>query len=275
MADHVGPADPDARIEPYLAAGETRPGGRRLRSTALIVAVMAVFAGGLWLAYLLGGRRAAGSSGPVPLIRAAPGPLKRKPAEPGGMQIPGRHMLIFGERQPKVEHLLPPPPEPMPLPRPPSPPASQAQAAPSPPAPAEATSAAPPANPATAPLRARPPAAAPATPAKPEAAPPPPAAKPTAKPPAASTAHEAERGGPRVQLGALRSPEAARREWDRLKRTNPKLLGRLSAFAVRTDLGKRGVFYRVVTAPFADAAAAERLCAALKRRHVGCFVVHR
>lgn len=273
MAEHIGPVDPDERVQPYLAAGGGRPGGRRRRSTALVVAVMAVFAGGLWLAYLAGGRRGA-ASGPVPLIRAAPGPLKRKPAEPGGMQVPGRHMLIFGERHPKVEHLLPAPPAPMPLPQPPSPPTSEAQATPAPTSPtassAEEPSAAPAANPATAPLRARPQVAIVRPPRKPAARPRHPAAKPAAKP----AAHAARRNGRRVQLGTLRDPAAARREWDRLKRSNPRLLGRLSAFAVRTDLGKRGVFYRIVTAPFADGAAAGRLCAALKRRHVGCFVVH-
>lgn len=270
MADPLGPVDRDERVDPYFDDGEGRPGARRLLPGALAVLVMAVFAGGIWLAYVEGGRQG-GGLGPVPLIRAAPGPFKHKPAEPGGMQIPGRHMLIFGEQHPKVEHLLPPPETPMPLSAPPSPPRPRVQAPPLPPPAKAEIPAVPAANPATAPLRARPKEAVVRPRSKPAKNP----AETHPRPrEAAAPAARARPPGTRLQLGALRSPEAARREWDRLKRANPKLLGRLSAYAVRADLGPRGVFYRIETAPFRDAEAAERLCAALKRRHVGCFLAH-
>ena len=41
----------------------------------------------------------------------------------------------------------------------------------------------------------------------------------------------------------------------------------------RVDLGAKGIFYRVQAGPIADGNVAERSCAALKARHVGCLVV--
>ena len=65
------------------------------------------------------------------------------------------------------------------------------------------------------------------------------------------------------------SEEAAHQEWDRIRRANPDLLGSASATPFRADLGEKGVFYRVETAPIADA---ERVCGELKRRNVGCII---
>lgn len=70
----------------------------------------------------------------------------------------------------------------------------------------------------------------------------------------------------------MRSEELARREWDRIKRGNPDLLGNLSAVAIRADLGDKGVYYRIETAPVGDAAMAERICSELRQRHLGCII---
>ena len=78
--------------------------------------------------------------------------------------------------------------------------------------------------------------------------------------------------GVRVQLGALRSEAAARHEWQRIRRKNLDLLGKLPVTTSRADLGARGVFYRIMAGPIADAAAAERLCGELKQRSVGCLI---
>jgi sporulation related protein len=72
-----------------------------------------------------------------------------------------------------------------------------------------------------------------------------------------------------LQLGSLRTEEAARHEWERVKRANSNLLGSLSAAPIRTDLGDRGVFYRIQTGPTADA---DRICAELKQRKIGCII---
>ena len=81
-------------------------------------------------------------------------------------------------------------------------------------------------------------------------------------------------GPVRIQLGSLRSPEAAKDEWARLKREHPDSLGKLTAVAVRADLGDKGVWYRVQTQVFDDAAAADRLCADLKKQKIGCSLAH-
>jgi hypothetical protein len=261
MSYRLGSVDPDERAGGFGASpgGGIRPVMRVLLSSALVLLVMAAFAGGVWFAHVSGGRRGGDGSGDIPLLRADPHPFKVKPAAPGGMVIPDQNMLVYGERHDTVEHLLPPPEAPMPRPAPPPPPASP-RAAPAPQAPV----AAPAAVPATAPPPAAPEHAAASPPPAPAAAMPAAAAKP-----AAATA---QGGGVRLQLGAVRSPQEARREWQRLKHDNADLLGDVAGFAVRADLGAKGIYYRIETAPFADPAAAARVCAALKRRGSGCIL---
>jgi hypothetical protein len=107
----------------------------------------------------------------------------------------------------------------------------------------------------------------------PQAQPQQPAGKPPAKTePAAAAAKAAtaqKAGGTRIQLASVRSEEAARQEWDRIRRANPDLLGGVSATFVRADLGEKGVYYRLQTAPIPDA---ERVCGALKARNIGCII---
>jgi hypothetical protein len=67
----------------------------------------------------------------------------------------------------------------------------------------------------------------------------------------------------------VRSEESAIQEWNRLKRSNADLLGNVPAAPVRVDLGEKGVFYRVLSGPVADA---DRLCRELNQRNVGCVI---
>jgi hypothetical protein len=100
-----------------------------------------------------------------------------------------------------------------------------------------------------------------------------PAGKPPANTDAAAIAAKPaaaqKTGGTRIQLASVRSEEAARQEWDRLRRANPDLLGSVSATPVRADLGEKGVFYRLQTAPITDA---DRVCGELRRRNIGCII---
>ena len=231
---------------------------RRLPTVLLAVAAMVLFAGGLWLAYVQGTHHpAATASGDgAPLIRADTSPTKVKPDQPGGMTIPDQNVSIYSEKEggPPVEKLLPAPEQPMPRPAP-----AAAEPVASPP-PVAAPSPSP-----TATAAVAPPAAGGAAGKA--------AAKPTAQPKAAATPAPAGPASPlRVRLGSLRSPDAAREEWVRLKRDNEDLLGRLTAVAVRTDLGDKGIYYRVEAGPLSDPAAAERLCGELKRRKLGCIL---
>jgi hypothetical protein len=166
------------------------------------------------------------------------------------MEVPDRDKLIYTQKRAAVEHLLPPPEKPMPRPTAPSAAAPSASPQP-PPVPAGAGAANP----------------APLAPPQQQAGKPP--AKAEAAAAAAKPAAAQKTGGTRVQLASVRSEEAARQEWDRIRRANPDLLGSVSATPVRADLGDKGVFYRLQTAPIADA---DRICGELKRRNIGCVI---
>lgn len=127
--------------------------------------------------------------------------------------------------------------------------------------PTERTPAPPPAPPAPA-------APAPVAPqpsvSRPAAATPP----PVAAMPAAETAQ-----GFLIQIAAVREPERAESEWERLQRQHPEPLRGLKLFVIKADLGDKGVFWRLRAGPFADEDQAKSRCADLARRKVGCLVV--
>ena len=254
MSYQFGHVDRDERIDHVEAPPyEDEPPLRRsLSGPALVLGVMALFAGGLWFAYHEGTKHPAITAGTtaadnVPLIRADPDPVKIKPPPEkiGGLNIPDKDNPLYGARPGSqlVEKILPPPetPEPRPAPAPPQP--LPPQAPPAAAAPPPATAAPPPAT----------------------AAP-----KPAPKPPAQQATLP---DGVRVQLASVRSTDAARDEWTRLKQDNPDLLGKLSAVAVRADLGERGIWYKIEIGPLPSKEAAAHLCSELKQRDLGCQLV--
>jgi hypothetical protein len=255
MSYQLGSADSDGRADLYAdpREDEARPRFRGLVATLVALVVIGVFAGSLWFAYQQGLKRGGVITGAadIPLILADERSTKVRPEKPGGMEVPDRDKLIYTQKRAAVEHLLPPPEKPMPRPTAPS--AAAPSASPHPlPAPAAAGAA----NPAP---QAQPQQPAGKPPAKAE-----PAATAAAQP---ATAQKA--GGTRIQLASVRSEEAARQEWDRIRRANPDVLGSVSATPIRADLGEKGVYYRLQTAPIADA---ERVCGELKRRNIGCII---
>jgi hypothetical protein len=254
MSYQLGSVDSDGRADRYADPREdgARPRFRGLVASLAALVVIGVFAGSLWFAYQQGIKRGGVITGAadVPLIRADERPTKVRPEKPGGMEVPDRDKLIYTQKRAAVEHLLPPPEKPMPRPTAPS-------------------AAAPSASPQPPPVPAGAGAGNPAPLAQPQQ----PAGKPPAKAEAAATAAAkpatAQKTGTRIQLASVRSEEAARQEWDRIRRANPDLLGSASATPVRADLGDKGVFYRLQTAPIADA---ERVCGELKQRNFGCVI---
>ena len=109
----------------------------------------------------------------------------------------------------------------------------------------------------------------PARPAAPVREPPPPARPaPAAEPSSAEPA-----SGYLIQVGAVREPEGAETEWNRLLRQHGETLRGLKLFVARADLGDKGVFWRLRAGPFADEAAAKNRCAELAKRKAGCLVV--
>lgn len=77
----------------------------------------------------------------------------------------------------------------------------------------------------------------------------------------------------RVQLASVREESGATSEWKRLSSKNKDLLDNLQMFVQRTEIEGKGIFYRLQAGPLSDAAAAEKLCADLKERSVGCLIV--
>jgi cell division septation protein DedD len=224
---------------------------RSHRGLAVVLAlgVMALSAGALWIGYRISAGRT--PSGDIPLIRADADPVKVKPDDPGGMEIPNRDRFVFNPKgNMPVERLLPAPETPLPRP---------------------ATTSNPMLRPAAPPTAA----AAPQAPVAAAQQPPIAAQQPApnvAKPQTAAVPPSAGMTGYRLQLGAVKTPEVARSESDRIKRLYGDLLGSLGLSVERADLGDRGVFYRIHAGPIADAAQAERVCAQLRQRGQGCIL---
>jgi cell division septation protein DedD len=109
---------------------------------------------------------------------------------------------------------------------------------------------------------------APPTPLAPKAAAPAPAVPKVAPPPPPPAS-----GGYRLQLGALRTEEAAKTEWLKLQRQNTDVLGKLSLAVSPIGLGAKGTYYRIQAGPIAEEGRAAQACAALKSRNVSCILV--
>lgn len=111
---------------------------------------------------------------------------------------------------------------------------------------------------------------APATPAAVAPAPAPAAAKAPAATPAPApvvAAPKASAGGSfMVQIAATKDQAEAKRMVDKLKGKG------FAASAERADLGAKGIWYRVVTGPYGDQAAAEKAAAQLKKQKFPAMV---
>ena len=273
MSNPIRPACPEDDGAPgYSYDYDDEPPRRgKLRRPAIAIAGLAVLLGALWVGYGMERKRAPGE---VPLIHADDTATKARPVQPGGMAIPDQDKLVYdqGRGQAQVEKLLPSPETPLPSPvaEPDSATNLPTGSVGAPPIVASGAAPAQPAapSPSSALANAQPPAA----PAPTAAAPPRPSAAPavaSAAPPPVHTAPAAA-GGFRLQLGAMRSDDSAKQEWERIKLANKDLLGTVTASWTRVDLGAKGVFYRIQTRPMADA---EHLCNELKQRNVGCILV--
>ncbi len=244
-----------------------------------------------------------GSTDPnsLPIVRADARPMKTRPDQPGGIDVPFQDKEIYnrvGQQSSggattqaapsgQVERLLPGPEAVMPRPVPEPPPAPRVVVPDAPQVEPTAD-----AVPVTAPPRASihpgganapapvPPPAPLPTPAAPrpqQAAPTPAPAAPVARPatpaPSPQVAAAPAAGGIRIQLASVRSQADAQREWERLRRQHGDVLGNLTASFPTVDLGDRGMFWRIQAGGFASADAAQAACAALRARGAGCNVV--
>ena len=76
-----------------------------------------------------------------------------------------------------------------------------------------------------------------------------------------------------IQLSSLKSAALAQREWLRLQRSHPDLLGDKSLDLEQASLSDRGMVYRIRAGPFTERRPARRICALLKARRQDCLVV--
>ena len=296
---------PDDGMRPASPPPAAGPRRRRVAALAALVALALAGAAALriW--------GPAGGGGEAPLLRAEPGPLRERPDDPGGMEIPYRDVLALHElgmppdeaAAPAVERLLPPPEEPLPKPGAPEEPEGGTAVAPldAPTDPEGGISVAPLDAPDAA---AQVPAAPEPEPAPPPVAEPaaaePPAAEPdpAAPPPAETGGGEAESapapadpdpadpigdvlaglpdgaGAFAVQLGAWSSRAEAEAGWARALARAPELLEPVGRFVAAPEDGDgAGGLHRLRAGPLPDRAGAEALCAGLADAGVPCFVV--
>ncbi|MBI2236889.1 MAG: SPOR domain-containing protein [Magnetospirillum sp.] len=278
--------------------------GHRLRTgltlAFAVVAVGAIVAAGL---HFVGGRQMTGPG--LPVIKADDRPIKVRPDDRGGMQVPNQDKLVYermdgGEGDGRVERLLPPPEQPKAPPRNGGPTAALPSSKPvatemikppakgEPPAPravpqpkVAVQAVAPPAvvppiaGPVTAPAPIAPaPSAVKAPPPKVAVAAPPQVAAVTPPPPAAAAPKAPAAGDYVIQLGAVRAADAAEKEWGRIQKANHDLLGALKPDIMRVELEGKGTFWRVRAGPLSEAAA-RQLCTELSGRGQGCILARK
>ncbi len=260
-----------ADVEPQFSVAKLREiydNERRamLKRRTLAAFVVAVALGGfsaiVWYSFTKD--QGDGADSLVPLIKAENTPIKVRPEKPGGMEVPNQDKLVYsrmnpGELPPPVEKLLPLPETP--VAKPAAPPEDESTGK------AKKVAEAPPAPKSTA-------ESAPALPAPEIAA----GGKgkneeEMAKAGAQLALIAPAIGGYSIQLAALRSGDRAREHWRKLRKAHGDLLGKLTHTVVTADLGNRGTFYRLRAGRLPDRAAAERLCAKLAARKIGCLVV--
>ncbi|MBM3567918.1 MAG: hypothetical protein FJX46_04090, partial [Alphaproteobacteria bacterium] len=113
----------EAQARPTLPRRPAKPESAGIAGR-LIVAVLTVaaFGGGVWFAYQEGYK--AGAKHSPLLVKAADGPSKVAPDNPGGMTVPHQDKAVFGTLAKgggavaSSEIVRPPPEEPMPKPEP-------------------------------------------------------------------------------------------------------------------------------------------------------------
>lgn len=285
-------SDPDSHY--------ARKGAHTRLILTVALALLAVAALGVAARHILFGETPKTQTAGVPVIRADDRPIKTKPEDRGGMDVPNQDKLVYermgstSDAVPQTERLLPPPEQPQEPPSQPRKPSIK-PAFPAPPAKDNATPAKPVASESLPPAMSAAPAgqgapavpaatlpqaavsaptpAAPA-PAKPQqtaaAAPAHPAAKPAAPASAAApAAHSA--GGWLVQLGALKTEADAKSEWNRVRNANKDVLGEYGSDIVRVDLGEKGTFWRLRAGPM-DEGQARTVCSNLAKRSQGCII---
>lgn len=90
---------------------------------------------------------------------------------------------------------------------------------------------------------------------------------------APSPSAEPGKGRFMLQLGASKSKALADKAAARIAKAHRSVLGGVKVRAVRTDLGSRGVYYRLRAGPIADDAVGKEMCRKLVARGQSCLLL--
>lgn len=322
--------DPSEDAFDYKPVTSDEGGGGKAVKLLVAVTVVAGLAGGAW--YFVGSNET--SQDKVPVVRAEPTPMKEKPLDPGGMEIPNRDKTVYNRlsgdnSEPKLERLLPRPEQPLEKPAlgtvtqslPPMPVEEEkpAEVQADEPTVAEKTTEMvdekaeelPPVPPAEIAQEIKEPAPAPivdpnapralvkrsdqptavdkqdkedlsakiaeALNEKVEVEAPKPVEVAKKTPPPAPVKPKPETtsltSGYVMQLLSSKSQSGVQSTWEKIKSKNADIVNGLAANIVKADLGDKGIYYRLRLGPVASGDEAKNLCAKLKKRDVGCFIV--
>ncbi len=270
----------------YDGDDEPRMSRGKLIIAVLAVLIVAGFGTGIWYAYDQGVKK--GVQLAPPIISADTTPVKEKPEDPGGMEIPHQDKQVFGVLKSdgetvKVEKLMQPPEEATDD----APAANTEDATTESAATTESSEQAPKedligktiekveqaAKETTETVEKTVTEAAPAstsetkTEEKVAVVAPKPAPKPKAKPAAASGARY------RVQLGSFRSSDAAENQWKILNSKFGSLLSNVSYRVEDVTVQGKGTFHRLQAGAYDSRTNANKLCDALKAKKQDCLVV--
>jgi hypothetical protein len=76
-----------------------------------------------------------------------------------------------------------------------------------------------------------------------------------------------------VHLESLKNQKGVQPSWAALQETYPSLLADKTLHVRRVDLGDKGIFYRILAAPFADPSEAQKVCRDLEAAGHYCAVL--
>ncbi|AUG52854.1 SPOR domain-containing protein [Thalassospira marina] len=277
--DHSRGLHAEIRRTPQGSPG----GGDWKRGAATVILGIAVIGGGIGLGawWFYGHGQHIVQEGDLPVLMPEGGPVKVRPDNPGGMEVPHRDTTIYQELDDSgadVVVVIDPIPD---MPRAP-----------------EAFELGPPPDarklvgdemeidsgtdidapeigePAAASLKQAPAAAAkPAAPAPSQTATAPEQTPATAAPKPDASTDPASEGEFRIQMASFREQGQASVAWNKISSENKDVVGNLKMFVQKVDLGDKGIFYRLQAGPLDGRAAADKICSELKQRNVGCLSV--
>jgi cell division septation protein DedD len=77
----------------------------------------------------------------------------------------------------------------------------------------------------------------------------------------------------RIQLGSFENADTAQKRWNEIKNRHSDLIGSLTMVVERVELKAKGTMFRLQAGPLKTPEDVQKLCAALSKRKVGCFLV--